>query len=365
MKRTNTAVWMEKHQRWQIKVQKDGERKTFYSSTKGRTGQREANAKADQWLEGDIVSQTIKVKDAYKMFLETIPSAEDKKAANLYGDNYIIPSIGNKKVANLSDDDFQTIIEKASKKGKSGKPLAKRTLMSMASIMKRFAKYCRRKKLSTLTLEFLEVPSNAPTSQKSILQPSDLRKLFECDQTKMHDSMVFDDYIHAYRFQVLTGLRPSELLGLRWNDIDGKKVSIHRGINKYSEITEGKNKNARRYFYLTDTALEEINAQREISASESVFEIQSQSTYRHRWKRFCEANDITYIPPYDMRHTFVSMCRDLTDGQLKAIVGHSKNMDTWGVYGHDINEEKVKIADKIQTIITELLTAENKKEPLQ
>ena len=50
-KRTNTAVWEEKYQRWRIAVQKDGVRKQFYSSTPGRTGQREANAKADQWLD--------------------------------------------------------------------------------------------------------------------------------------------------------------------------------------------------------------------------------------------------------------------------------------------------------------------------
>ena len=47
-KRTNTAQWEEKYQRWRIAVQKDGVRKQFYSSTPGRTGQREANAKADR-----------------------------------------------------------------------------------------------------------------------------------------------------------------------------------------------------------------------------------------------------------------------------------------------------------------------------
>lgn len=39
-KRTNTAQWEEKYQRWRIAVQKDGVRKQFYSSTPGRTGQR-------------------------------------------------------------------------------------------------------------------------------------------------------------------------------------------------------------------------------------------------------------------------------------------------------------------------------------
>ena len=42
--RTNTAKWT--GTRWRIDVQKDGTRKSFYSSTPGRTGQREANAKA-------------------------------------------------------------------------------------------------------------------------------------------------------------------------------------------------------------------------------------------------------------------------------------------------------------------------------
>lgn len=31
-KRTNTAQWEEKYQRWRIAVQKDGVRKQFYSS---------------------------------------------------------------------------------------------------------------------------------------------------------------------------------------------------------------------------------------------------------------------------------------------------------------------------------------------
>ena len=44
--RTNSAKWT--GTRWRIDVQKDGQRKSFYSSKTGRTGQREANAKADK-----------------------------------------------------------------------------------------------------------------------------------------------------------------------------------------------------------------------------------------------------------------------------------------------------------------------------
>lgn len=39
-KRTNTAKWSDKHRRWQINVQMDGKRRSFYSSTPGRTASR-------------------------------------------------------------------------------------------------------------------------------------------------------------------------------------------------------------------------------------------------------------------------------------------------------------------------------------
>ena len=53
-KRTNTAAWLPNQQRWQINVQKNGVRRSFTSSKPGRTGQREANAKADAWLDDGI-----------------------------------------------------------------------------------------------------------------------------------------------------------------------------------------------------------------------------------------------------------------------------------------------------------------------
>ena len=59
--RTNTAAWDEKRKHWRISVQKDGERKNFYSSTPGRAGQREANKKADAWLDGQIVGPWLRV----------------------------------------------------------------------------------------------------------------------------------------------------------------------------------------------------------------------------------------------------------------------------------------------------------------
>ena len=70
-RRTNVAVWHEKYHRWQIKVQKDGVRKTFYSTQPGRTGQREFHKKADEWLDAGIVGDE-KISKLYDLWLDEV-----------------------------------------------------------------------------------------------------------------------------------------------------------------------------------------------------------------------------------------------------------------------------------------------------
>jgi len=69
-KRTNTARWTGKM--WRIDVQQDGKRKSFYSSRPGRTGQREANAKADAWLDDGIAARAPRVADAGNLWLHEV-----------------------------------------------------------------------------------------------------------------------------------------------------------------------------------------------------------------------------------------------------------------------------------------------------
>lgn len=51
-------------------------------------------------------------------------------------------------------------------------------------------------------------------------------------------------------------------------------------------------------------------------------------------RRYCKYNGITVVTPYELRHTFVSIAKKLPEGFVKTVIGHSKSMDTFGVYGH-------------------------------
>lgn len=361
-RRTNTAAWLEKHSRWQIKVQKDGERRTFTCSTPGRAGQRECNRKADEWLESEVYDSKTRVEAVVPRFIENMRargvSAEWCASEERRCQNWLVPFIGKKKISSLKESDFQDIIYRAARSTISdpNRGMSKKGLKNLRATMMAFLKYCRRQHMTSLYPEALIIPKNAPVQEKRILQPSDLAKLFLSSKTTRFGTVIDDPYIHAYRFAVLTGLRPGELIGLEWPDIDGDIVRLKRSVTVLGNVTAGKNENARRYFVMSKMAKQELEQQRKVSETSRVFGIDHEDTYRGFWKRYCAYNDIPYITPYEMRHTFVSMMQSLPEGELKALVGHSKNMDTWGVYGHDVAHFKKQTAQKIEAIFTELLS---------
>lgn len=360
-RRTNTAVWLEDYGRWQINVQKDGVRKTFTSSKPGRTGQREANSKADAWLDDGIHNTCRRVGDLFDDYVEELKmttSRSNWEKIEGYGNNWIKPAIGTKKIGSVTDNDFQLVINQMYAKGRS-----KKTLLCLRATISQFCKYCRRVKVTTLNPEFLEIPKGAYVKPKTILQPEHLGLLFSTDQTKYRGKPISDPLIHAYRFQVLTGLRPGELIGLQWEDVSGNVVHIRRSVNTRGEITNGKNDNALRSFQLTPSALAELDAQRRKTPAFSgpVFPIYKEQFYYKRWNAFCEANGLPHVTPYELRHTFVSVAKNLPEGQVKNLVGHSRNMDTLGTYAHEMHKDMERTAASLEEIFRDILATEPQK----
>lgn len=367
--RTNTARWVENRKHWRIDVQRDGIRKPFYSSTPGRKGQRECNAKADKWLEGNISDQNIRVEKAFELFIQNLQdnkniSSGHWKKYQSKGEYHILPIIGKKKVINLTDDDLQQIIDKAYNHKDKDKPLSKKTYAGIRECVNSFIKFCRRKNFTKLHPE-IELPKNAKKGQRTILQPNDAQTLFYTDYTIYRGKEYPEIYINAYRFEMVNGLRPGEVKGLKWSDIINGKVYIKRSINVDGDITEGKNENAVRSFALNDYSKMILGFQKNLLKtfgieSGYVFpnkygEPADQSTYYKHWIKYRDYHGLSKCSPYELRHTFVSMMKGLPEGLLKTLVGHSKDMDTFGVYGHEVEGEAEIIASKVQTVLKDII----------
>lgn len=346
-RRTNTAVWMQKQSRWQIKVQKDGVRKTFYSCKPGRTGQRECNAKADAFLDGGVESRTAKVSEWYEKFLDKkkeITSVSNWRPMESRYRTWIKPAIGNRKIESLKPQQLQDIVDKAYAKG-----LSKKSLMSLCADIRAFYKFARKSGVTCVFPEDIQVPAGARKGEKTILKPEDIKVLFSVDESTINGKRVKDPYINAYRLQVLTGMRPSEIIGLRWENITEYSIQVQGGINIRGEHTKGKNENAVRAIALTDMMRAVLQSQGKKPLG-SVFCISTEQTYRKRLRAYCESNGITVVTPYELRHTFVSVAQVLPEAIVKQIVGHSKSMDTFGVYGHVLQDQNAAAAAQLNTV---------------
>lgn len=356
-KRTNTAVWEEKYGRWRVAVQKDGVRRQFYSSTPGRTGQREANAKADAWLDEGIDVKARRVEDIFKDWYaaqQKTTGAGNCRNIESRWRTRILPAVGKKRITSLTEQDLQDVVNDAYRDG-----LAKKSLQSLCADMRAFCKYCRAKKLTTFNPEGVHVPAGARPKGKGVLQPDALSTLLSVDTTLYRGKRVHDDFINAYRFQVLTGLRPGELVGLHWADIKGNTVYISRSVNVLGEETQGKNQNAVRAFALSELARAVLDDQRALTGGEeSVFCLKSEAYYYKRWQVYCKSNGIPPLSAYEMWHSFVSVVKSLPAGEVKTLVGHSQNMDTFGVYAHALSGDDETTAKDVNTVFNRVLERE-------
>jgi integrase len=375
--RTNTAQWLPNQNRWQIKVQKDGVRRTFTSAKAGRTGQREANAKADAWLDEGICSTTKRCWEVWKEYLISVRATAGTSYAHQVeknGRNYILPVIGTCRIGDLNTGMLQDVLNRAYKEGclatdskrQSKGNLSKKTLQGIRGTEVAFVKWARQHKYTTLRPEDeeLTVPKGARKKGRKILQPDSLRVLLSTDTRVVRGKVEQDENVHAYRLAVMTGLRPGELLGLCVGDLDDDRLRLARAINAYNEETSGKNENAIRTVVLHPLAVAELRAQlqqrameeeRPLQDDDRVFELRNEQSLYNYWRFYQRCNGID--PPvslYELRHTFVSMVSDaLSPAQLRRMVGHSHSMDTYGWYSHAVDGRDETAALTVSGVLSE------------
>jgi len=363
--RKNEAKWIEIRSRWQINVQWDGERRTFTNSTPGRKGKVAAEKAADKWLEDSasaVITRVGKLLDQYEKHLEDTKSKSHARQYSGFIRLYIRPIIGTKRINKLTEGDLQDIIDIAFAK----QNLSKKTLEDIRGCIMNFMKWCRKHGKSSLHPEDLTIPAGAKRSEKRVVQPDGLVTLFNVTTSTWRNNLVEDWYIHAYRLAVLTGLRPGELRGLRdKEDVRGNKISVRQAINVHDEVTQGKNGNANRTFILSPTAKKEIDAQRAMLkrhriVSPFLFPAPNGEQMKHDhfyscWGRYCDANGIPRTSLYELRHTYVSVNKEMPAGLKKMVVGHSRDMDTEGTYGHEMVGDMQKAANYTEAAFTEIL----------
>lgn len=363
-RRISEAIWIEGKSYWQIKVQKNGIRKAFTSSLKGRKGKHEAEAKADTWLESGTTD--MRFEDAWAQFLAyqmDHNGSSNYENLEIDGRLRILPQLRMHKLSKITPAMWQRCIDNAAASG-----LSRRTCLNLRQSISAFVTFARRNRWTIETLEKgdLRIPNNAtPQKQKNVLQPADLQTLFTADTCTRGKQVEFVHYIHAFRFLTVTGLRRGELCGLRREDVRDGILTVSRSINSYNEITSGKNDNARRVIVLPKIAQRILTDQSLMLRRAGIIspwlfpdpdgECTDPKIFYERWDRYRKQHGIASTL-HELRHTFVSANKaDMPLELLKGIVGHSVSMDTIGIYGHEIDGEKLRAAGIVDDVFGRLL----------
>lgn len=199
------------------------------------------------------------------------------------------------------------------------------------------------------------------------MSAEDLRTLFSADETTIYEKTCKDPLIYLYRFCVLTGARPGEALALKKENVKTDRIEVKGSINRYREFTAGKNENAIRSLSLSLQVrlvlLAQEKAQKEKKIkSPFLFTDKnglplSQVQFRDGLAKFCKHNGMEIYRPYELRHTFCSMNTAMPEKLKKLVMGHSTNMDTEGVYGHEIDGDLAAAGACVDAAIAKVLGA--------
>lgn len=176
---------------------------------------------------------------------------------------------------------------------------------------------------------------------------------------------------HHFLFILQTGLRTSELRGLKWEDVDFKNRILHirRNVTYDSynaKFIEGelKTKSGRRDIPITKTALdilETIKCGRESKKNKVIFlefsdyiflnikgKLSPGSGYDKCLRIICEKAGIERISMHTLRHTFATRCIEsgMKPKTLQKILGHANISMTMDLYVHVTDDEKEKEMNK-------------------
>ena len=217
--------WNTKEKRWILQIMHKGNRKVFTSRIPKTEGRRICIEKAAAWLATfDNKNSDLKFSEVWERFIADYEMRHGKieqlRKYKTLGRLYLLPSLGPKKVGELTIEDYQQLINSAKpqpRKGKNGSlyylsdSLSKKYLKSIKDTIQAFNSWARPRKYTDLELgSELYVPSEAPTRGREILQLTDVQKIF-----KNPTGLWFE---RAIWFELLTGCRPGEVLGLQLSD---------------------------------------------------------------------------------------------------------------------------------------------------
>ena len=365
--RNEGSIYQRANGKWRAQVNIDGRRLSFAAETKkeGLAWILETKNQIDKGVTFEAAGMTLG--EFLTEWLGTVSSSGSKGTHFTYGwtvQKRIIPYIGNLNLMDLRPDRIQRFYNYLQKEGLSKHAVAV-THKTLRVAMNHAVK--------------LRLIGRNPCSGTTPPRPEQTEmKFFDDRQVKALLKTardIRDKFYSLYYLAIHTGMRQSELIGLKWEDVDWNlsTILVKRQVRHFRgtgyTFLEPKSKSGTRTIYLGKQALELLeNHKREqqlfISAAgddwtclDLVFPSGAGtpltgSNIRRDFRRLLKVSGLPQIRFHDLRHTAASLM--LNHGIPVLIVskrlGHSKPSITLDTYGHLIpsrQEEAAQLMDHL------------------
>lgn len=175
----------------------------------------------------------------------------------------------------------------------------------------------------------------------------------------------------GFNISLQTGMRMSEVLGLRWSDIDfdGKKIFVRQTLskigegNEYGFVAEGKTASALRVIYISESLISSLKAHKGIVKREKVVLQQAchdydlvvctkngnwvhPNNFRRAFKVTVDQLTIPKIRLHDLRHTHATFLLEnkVNPKIIQERLGHKNVNITLNTYSHALPSMQLEAA---------------------
>ncbi len=348
--------YIEKQNRWRLRVQKNGKRKAFYSSKKSiKKAKEEVREKAIIWLQEleDEKLQSKLISECLNEYIDylkrTLKKSTFKNTVPKL--HFFLSPFLSMHIQELEKIHISEKINELSK------DRTQNTIKLYISAIVCFMRWCAGK----CYISDDKVPKYFDLSTASD-EKKEKKSMSREQLKKVMTASTDDNYIHCLRFLLSTGLRLGEFLALRNCDCDYDigVIYVKGSLNVLNERTEPKTKQGQRVIPLPAVAIKAIKEYRTVIKDLGVLsdeplaplfpnkkgEVIRRGSFLKRIQKI--TNDIIdeNFTPHELRHTYITHTHknsNLELDKLKKYYGHSKNMNTEAIYVHELEmteEEK-------------------------
>lgn len=358
---------------WLVRVQssKNGSRKSFSKQIHGT--KRDAEKFLTKWLRemdsGTFVEPSSQTLNEYlDIWLETIakPRVRTNTLENYQRmlDRHVRPSLGERVLSGIKARDVQTVYTAILEKGLKPRSV-ENTNAVLSSAFKQAVKW---NLLNSNPCDAVDLPKKQRAEMKAFSPEQAARFLKAAKNDKQGIVLTF---------ALITGMRPSEYLALRWSDLDLKKgtATVQRSVTPTTgggfTFGETKTKQSRRTIPLPQTLVKDLNRHRiaqleqKLRLGESyqnldlVFptDIGTPFSYKNldgrHFKFVLKEANLAGFRLYDLRHACATLL--LAAGENPKVVaerlGHSTIVLTLDTYSHVLPDMQQAATEKLEKLL--------------